>query len=329
MTGIVDGFMQQQLLERRQRLERALSQSDDPAYLHRLFHEVDEALARIDCGSYGICEHCHEAIETDRLIADPLTRFCLDHLNERQKSALEQDLHLAAQIQRGLLPRPDLVRSGWHISYHYEPAGVVSGDYCDVVETGAGDVYFMLGDVSGKGVAASMLMAHLHAMFRSLISVGLPLKDMMERASRVFYESVLPTQYATLVCGKARPDGGVELSNAGHVLPLVVCGSEVTTVEASGLPLGMFGDEEFPVSELTLAPGEGIVLYSDGISEATDASGAEYGSERLRGLIGSKCVLNPMELIAACRNDLNSFRWNAPLGDDVTMLAIGRAAPRN
>src|SRR5438552_692848 len=109
----------------------------------------------MDAGSFGICEHSHESIETDRLIADPLMRFCLDHLNGQQRNALEQDLQLAAQIQRGLLPRPDLFRDGWQVSYHYEPAGVVSGDYCDVVEAGDGDIYFMLGDVSGKGVAAS------------------------------------------------------------------------------------------------------------------------------------------------------------------------------
>jgi sigma-B regulation protein RsbU (phosphoserine phosphatase) len=88
---------------------------------------------------------------------------------------------------------------------------VVSGDYCDVVDAGEEGLYFMVGDVSGKGVAASMLMAHLHAMFRSLISVGMPLKSMLAHASRVFSGSTLPTQYATLVCGRALPDGRVEI----------------------------------------------------------------------------------------------------------------------
>jgi hypothetical protein len=76
----------------------------------------------MDEGCYGICEVCHEAIERERLIADPLVRFCLDHLTAREKEDLEQDLQLAARVQRGLLPKPSLNRYEWRISYHYEPA---------------------------------------------------------------------------------------------------------------------------------------------------------------------------------------------------------------
>src|SRR5438876_894777 len=84
------------------------------------------------------------------------------------------------------------------------------------------EVTRLLGDVSGKGVAASMLMAHLQAMFRTLVSTKLPLDQIPERASRVFCESTLPTHYATLVCGKASPNGELEISNAGHLPPLLV-----------------------------------------------------------------------------------------------------------
>jgi sigma-B regulation protein RsbU (phosphoserine phosphatase) len=100
-------------------------------------------------------------------------------------------------------------------------------------------LHFALGDVSGKGVAASMLMAHLNAMFRTLISINLPLEQMMERASRVFCESTLPTQYATLVCGRATNDGDVEVCNAGHLPPLVIQRGEVTSIAATGLPVGV------------------------------------------------------------------------------------------
>src|SRR5258708_28603786 len=169
----------------------------------------------------------------------------------------------------------------------------------------------MLGDVSGKGLADSMLMVHLHAMFRSVISVGRSLKCMLEHASGVFAESPLPTHYATLFCGGAQPDGRVEICNAGHPHPLLVRGGSVTAVEASGLPVGMFRDEEFPVAELRLNRGEGILLYSDGVSEATDASGVEYGAERLRRLIAGHGGVAPSDLIAACREDIIGFRGGA------------------
>ena len=134
----------------------------------------------------------------ERLIANPLTRLCLDHLSPKEQRALEDDLELAARIQTGLLPQPSQKIDGWEIAYHYQPAGIVSGDYCDLISSDDQSLLFVLGDVSGKGVAASMLMAHLQAMFRTLISINLPLEEIVERASRVFCESTLPTHYATL-----------------------------------------------------------------------------------------------------------------------------------
>jgi sigma-B regulation protein RsbU (phosphoserine phosphatase) len=326
MATIVDNFMRGQLVERRHKLEHAIDGADDAGRFTRLLGEVDAALARIEDGSYGICESCHDSIEYDRLIADPLVRLCLDHLTDREKSALEQDLQLAAQVQRGLLPNPDFAQDGWRISYHYEPAGLVSGDYCDVVDGGESGLYFMLGDVSGKGVAASMLMAHLHAMFRSLISVELSLKCMLEHASRIFSQSTLPTQYATLVCGRAYSHGRVEICNAGHVRPLVVRGGHVVALEASNLPVGIFSDEEFSVDDLQLDEGDSVVLYSDGISEAMDASGAEYGDDRVIKLIGDHTGRSPSALVAACRADLDGFRGGAGKTDDATMLVLSRAA---
>ncbi len=326
MATLAENFMRNQLVERRRKLEHAIHESNQAARFSRLLGEVDAALSRIEDGSYGICESCHETIEYDRLIADPLVRLCLDHLTDREKSALEQDLQLAAQVQRGLLPNPDFDQDGWRISYHYEPAGLVSGDYCDVVDGGESGLFFVLGDVSGKGVAASMLMAHLNAMFRSLISVGLPLKCMLEHASRIFSQSTLPTHYATLVCGRAYSDGRVEICNAGHVRPLVVRGRNVAALQASNLPVGIFSDEEFVVDELQLGEGDAVVLYSDGISEAVDASGVEYGDDRIIKLIGERPDQSPAALVAACRADLASFRAGAVKTDDATMLVLSRAA---
>ena len=323
MAAIAEKFMHQQLINRRRKLESVARELNHSPQLRNLLQEVDAALARIEDDSFGICETCHDNIERDRLIADPLVRVCLDHLTSQEKRTLEQDLELAALVQRGLLPPQNLKSAGWQVSYHYEPAGVVSGDYCDVVEAGDG-LYFMLGDVSGKGVAASMLMAQLHAMFRTLIPVGLAMKDMLAHASRVFSESTLPTHYATLICGRAETNGRVELSNAGHPPPLVVSDGSIVPLETSGLPIGMFHDQEFPVGELHLEPCQSILLYSDGVSEATDGSGAEYGTDRMRRLIGGRCSMGPAALIDACREDLGAFRNGTQRMDDVTMLVLGR-----
>lgn len=324
-TAAMNDFVRQQLETRRDRLrETLLEREEHPAHLHALLREVDSALDRMADGSYGICEMCHDTIETDRLICDPLVRFCLDHLSRQERDALERDLELAANVQKGLLPPPTLDRYGWHICYHYEPAGVVSGDYCDVIDAGPRGLYFMVGDVSGKGVAASMLMAHLHATFRALIQAGIELKCLLEHASNVFAESTLPNQYATIVCGRALPDGNLELSNAGHPLPLLARNGSVTSIDGANLPVGMFSNEEYSVTKLSLAQGEFLVVYSDGVSEATDSFNAEYGSERLRNLIGHHGNQPPTDLLATLRNDFSAFRLNCHKADDATLFVLAR-----
>ncbi len=169
-----------------------------------------------------------------------------------------------------------------------------------------------------------MLMTHLHAMFRTLIPMGFSLESMLQHASRVFSESTLPNQYATLVCGHALADGKIEISNAGHPAPFIARNGTVEPLEGSSLPVGMFGKEEFSLTRLSLAPGERMIIYSDGVSEATDASNAEYGAERLRRLIGQHHSACPTDMLAACRDDLASFRLHCQKNDDATLFVLAR-----
>ncbi|HET6670547.1 MAG TPA: SpoIIE family protein phosphatase [Pyrinomonadaceae bacterium] len=324
MVTAIEPLIREQLLDRRQKLEVAAIGYRQDDELTRLLREVDTALQRMDDGTYGICDVCHEPVESERLIADPLTRLCIDHLSPHEQRALEDDLELAGRIQTGLLPQPSQKIDGWEIAYHYQPAGVVSGDYCDVISDGNQNVLFVLGDVSGKGVAASMLMAHLQAMFRTLISVGLPLEQMIERASRVFCESTLPTHYATLVCGKTNPSGLVEVCNAGHLPPLLFQAGTVRQIDATGLPMGIFCNEHFTVNRMQLERGDTLLLYTDGFSEATNAGGMEYGVERLARLFSQYHDLPPHALLDACMRDWLSFGNGPRTKDDVTLMAIQR-----
>jgi sigma-B regulation protein RsbU (phosphoserine phosphatase) len=324
MDAVRDTLLRTQLLERRERLESAIAEFEETTHLVHLLQEVDAALQRMDTGSYGLCEVCHDPIEEDRLTADPLLRNCLDHLTPGQRRALEQDLDLASQIQNGLLPKQSLSFAGWEVYYHYEAAGPVSGDYCDWVSAGRSNLFFLLGDVSGKGVAASMLMAHLHAIFRSLITLDLPVSQLVEQANRVFCESTAPEYFATLVCGKASGAGAVEVCNAGHCPPLWVRGGEVTSIEATGLPVGLFCSGQYSVKKMQLAAGDSLLLYTDGLSEARNGSDAEYGVERLSKLAGGCHGLSPRALIGICLEDLAAFQSGTPKTDDLTLVAVRR-----
>jgi phosphoserine phosphatase RsbU/P len=322
MAANLDNAIRTQLTDRRQKLVRAMSGSSSRAYLTDLLGEVDAALSRMEDGSFGLCETCHDPIESDRLAADPLVRFCLDHLSLPEQRALEQDLALAASIQSALLPPKDLAHGGWRAVYHYQPAGLVSGDYCDIVVSQDGELYFMLGDVSGKGVAAAMLMAHLHAMFRALIGVGLPLVQMVSRASRVFCESTLANHYATLVCGKAGRDGAVELCNAGHLPPLLVSNSDVASINATGLPLGLFCGEEFSAEQLRLDRGDRLILFTDGLSETENSQGVEFGVQPLVDHVRARHSLPVQKLVSSLVSKAADFRAGAPGKDDLTLMVL-------
>jgi len=316
--------LRQQLVQRHEKLEEAISRRST-ATLVRLLEEVDAALSRCDGDAFGICEACHDSIETERLVADPLVRFCVDHLPEAQRRALEDDLELAAKLQARLLPKRNLECEGWRVAYHYQPAALVSGDYCDLLTGPDGSLYFVLGDVSGKGVAASMLMGNLSAMFRALVPLGVGLAEIVAHANRSFCESTLPSQFATLICGKATGSGEVEICNAGHLEPLVFRADSVQSVESSGLPIGLFREQAFPTSELQLASGDLLLLMTDGITEARDGNDEEYGAGRLGEAARRAAELAPGEIVLACVQDLTAFRGIAPAVDDQTLMVLQRA----
>ena len=315
-------YLRNELELRRERLlEASHARVDDPS-IQQLLSNVDAALSRIQTGIFGICEECHESIEAERLICDPLVRFCLDHLSSEEQRALEKDLVLAAGIQRVLLPRADWSAEGWLARYHYQPANLVSGDYCDLIEVNGGFL-FLLGDVAGKGVAASMLMSHLHATFRTLAGQHLPLRQLVEHANRLFCESTTAGQFATMVVGYASPEGKVEYVNAGH-LPVfhISASGDVSAREATGVPLGMFAKADFNVCQVRLAPGDKLLLYTDGLTEIFNAAGDEFGIPRVQSLARRHAGMEPKAMLEACMSEMRSFALSAKQTDDLTLMVL-------
>jgi phosphoserine phosphatase RsbU/P len=288
---------------------------------------VDSAVKRMDEGTYGICDACHDTIEKERLIADPLVRLCLDHLTSDEQRALERDLELASQVQRGLLPQTDTRFGEWRIHYQYRPAGIVSGDYCDLIPPANedGKLIFLLGDVAGKGVAASLLMTHLNAMFRSLARIGLELDKLLEVANHLFCESTIAGQYATLICGRASKTGEIEISSAGHPPALLVSKNGVKQIGATGLPLGMFSTSRYTVHRIRMEPGDSLLLFTDGISEARNLSGNEYGIGGLSLAAGGRHGSPSKELVSACLKDIERYSFGTRQADDQTLMAVHKA----
>jgi sigma-B regulation protein RsbU (phosphoserine phosphatase) len=323
--------LRSQLVDRRARLESTIAGLGQPEDLLRLLVQVDAALSRLDTGSYGACDVCNLDIDRDDLLANPMASYCLCSLSPERQRALERDLDLAWRVQAALLPKPNLAATGWQTHYRYLPHGPVSGDYCDLIvadsDTAPG-LYFMIGDVSGKGVAASLVMAHLNASLRALAKAGLSPQDVIGKANRVLAESTLASHYATLVCGRANSSGEVEIANAGHCPPMVVrARGSVEVLGTSGLPLGLTVAEACGINsteKVVLDEGDVLVVYTDGLTEAADSNDDEYGADRLSNVLRNSRQDGPREMIAKCLADLESFLNGGERSDDLTILALRR-----
>jgi len=311
-----------ELVNWKQRLESSANTSDG-FQLDGLLREVESAIERLtQQETYGVCQVCHDLIGQAAMNADPLARNCLSCFTPEQLRELEQDLDRAWLIQGESLPKQTLKFNGWEVSYHYEPAGPVSGDYCDLVNTESGDLYFLIGDVSGKGIAASLLMSRLHAIFRSLIGAGLAVNELVERANQIFGDTTMRPYYATLVCGKAGANGDLEICNAGHCPPLLVSGGEITSLPATGLPIGMFCQEKYSATRAKLNRGDRLLLYTDGLSEARNSHDHEYGDARLESFLRNSLNVSTPVLLTNLLDDLRQFSVAPRVTDDLTIMAI-------
>ena len=310
-----------ELIERRTKLQAAAARSDADQ-LAELLDAVDEALHRMEQGAFGICEICDAPIEGDLLIDDPLTRICLECFSADERRALEHDLSLASNIQKQLLPETSFDAPGWEGHYHYEPHGAVSGDFCDVIRDGE-ETLVLLGDVSGKGVSAALLMSHLSAIFRGLVGSGLQLVEIVERANRLFCAAIPAGSFATMVAARLLPDGEIELTNAGHVPPIVQNG-RIERLPPDGVPLGLFCQSAYTSQRLRLLNGNRLVLVTDGLVESTDGHDTDYGLDALSSIVESFPHERPSDLAERLVADVARFRNGRPADDDTTLMVVSR-----
>jgi sigma-B regulation protein RsbU (phosphoserine phosphatase) len=163
-----------------------------------------------------------------------------------------------------------------------------------------------------------------YAIFRSLSAAAQSPAELLARANRIFCDGTPLSYFATVVSGRIRQGGEVEISNAGHCPPLHVHAGAVNPIQSTGMPLGIFAETEYDSRKLTLAKGDCLVLYSDGLTECFNPSGQQYGVQRLSSLLEKQSVLPPQQLLTSTLEDLNKFRAAAPRSDDLTIMIIRR-----
>ena len=248
-------------------------------------------------------------------------------LEAEERRRLEEELALARRIQVALLPSQLPAVAGWELYGANFPSRVVSGDYYEVVpRAGDRELVLMIADVSGKGMAASLLTASLQAFSAGPIEDGLPPDEICVRLSRLLYRRTPPEKFATaLLAVLETATGLLRYTNAGHNPGIIVrAGGEAEALGATGAPLGLLPGAPYQAAATTLAPGDLLVLYTDGIAEAADPDDEEYGLTRIQQTCarhrGEPCAA----LAAALEKDLVAFARGVPFADDRTIVLARR-----
>jgi len=237
---------------------------------------------------------------------------------------LEEDMRLAAEIQRGLLPRllPDV--PGWRFAGSNQPCRTVGGDYYDFGMV-AGNVVFALGDVAGKGIGAALLMSVLRASVRAHWTHA-DLAEAMARINRTICENTPENKFVTFLMGRLDPaSGALRYVNAGHNAPLLVrTDGSIEPLTEGGIVLGMFDDIRYAQGQAELRPGDALVAFSDGLPETWNAEDVEFGELRLAETARRHRELDAVGIEAALLQEIESFADGAGATDDRTLIVIKR-----
>jgi sigma-B regulation protein RsbU (phosphoserine phosphatase) len=241
-----------------------------------------------------------------------------------EKKRLEGQLEVARQVQLELLPARDPELGGFDISAYNFPTEEVSGDYYDWVRIYDDQIGVVIADVSGKGVPAAILMAFLRASLRAATHIGYATHISMAKVNFLLWESIESNQFVTAFYGILdAPKGTLSYSNAGHNPPLLInAAGKSRFIEKGEQPLGMFRETRYHEYYLEFEPGDVLVLYTDGATEANNPQGEEFGRERLAAAVKQNYARPAREMIASLQMEILEWTDNKGSNDDVTFFII-------
>src|SRR5580658_932212 len=266
-----------------------------------------------------------ETLANEAAVAIENTRLYREALD---KARMEQELSIAAEMQQALLPPRNRRGAGFEAVGAMIPCRAIGGDFFDYLELADGRIGFVLCDVSGKGPPAALMTAMIQGIFRAQAEDAHGPATTMTRVKRVLCHRAIASRYATGFYGVLAPDGRFVSSNAGHNPPIVVRrDGTVHRLEKGGPPLGLFPLGIFPATafeeeELTLAPGDTLLLFSDGLSEAENSDLEQFGEDRLVESMAGERHREPEALLEFLLANARDFAGSQPQSDDITALIV-------
>ncbi len=248
--------------------------------------------------------------------------------NQRFQQRLERELDVARKIQQILLPQQIPAITGFNISTFSQPAKRVGGDYHDLIKLKSGGLGIAIGDVSGKGMPAALLMANTQASLRRYSETRYSPKEIIHRVNNSLCpicQYIEEHRFITLFYGVLEPESKILIySNAGHNYPLVfrANGDVCEQLESTGLPCGIMEDSLYDEAQIELRAGDVVLFYTDGITEAIDSDEVVFGEERLKSIVLENLQQDSASLVADIHNELAKFIGDAPQYDDLTLMVL-------
>ncbi len=241
------------------------------------------------------------------------------------KAKIDEELRTAWAIQSRLLPASLPQIDGYTFAGSNRPCKTVSGDYYDVVVRPDGRIYFVIADVSGKGITAALIMSAVATAFAIFTRTDPKPADLLRELNSTLAPRTSPSKFVTMIAGVLDPaTGEIEFANAGHVPPLVVSTDGARELKTTDLVVGLFAQASYRNQSLTLAPGDALVLFTDGVTEAEDAREEQLGIDPIRELLQTLHGRTADALLDTVATRVHDYLGEVPAGDDVTMLAVAR-----
>ena len=240
----------------------------------------------------------------------------------RASAVLDHEIQVAAEIQRALLPAAVYKAGRFEVATASSPCRAIGGDFLDCFDLPDGRFGFVLGDVAGKGPPAALLAARLQGMFAAYSTVICGTSEMVARINRELARRSVDARFATLFYGVLSPDGRLTYCNAGHNAPLVVGESGVRRLETGGVPTGLFPDATFNEEAVLLDPRDVVIVFSDGVVEALDRDGVEFGEDRSLSAVKSNQCTSAADLLNEIMSSVREFASGAEQVDDITALVL-------
>src|SRR3954451_6340315 len=287
----------------------------------------DEVIGVFDLESDELNAYSEDDLEVLLLLASQVAIIIekvMLHEQLIEKKRLQGQLEVARQVQLELLPSQDPELPGYDISAYNFPTEEVSGDYYDWVRIFDDQIGIVIADVSGKGVPAALLMAFLRASLRAATHIGYAPHISMSKVNYLLWESIERNQFVTAFHGILdATNRTLAYANAGHSPALLMKADGTTRFEErGGVPLGMFRDSRYYEYFETIEPGEVLVLYTDGVTEAMNLAEEEYGRKRLIDAVRQCRDLSAREMINYIQRDLTAWTEGQGAHDDVTFFVI-------